>query len=113
MILAGGRGERLKPLTNVIPKALAPVNGIPIIRQQIENLVYLGFKEVIILTGYKASMIEDYVARGEFANSLKINCISTPVEFSTAQRLLEAKDQIGEEFLLTIIFPVFTASLFV
>ena len=100
MILAGGRGERLKPLTNVIPKALAPVNGIPIIRQQIENLVYLGIKEVIILTGYKASMIEDYVARGEFTNSLKINCISTPVEFSTAQRLLEAEDQIGEEFLL-------------
>ncbi len=42
VILAGGLGERLKPLTKVIPKALAPVDGTPIIKLQIDQLVTLG-----------------------------------------------------------------------
>ena len=61
IILAGGRGKRLKPVTDYVPKPLVPIKNIPIIEWQIKYLKKFGIKEVIICTGYKADMIESYL----------------------------------------------------
>lgn len=100
VILAGGIGERLKPLTNAIPKALACVNGTPIIQQQIEILKRLDIKHFIILTGYRSDMIKKYLSSVNTTDEIKIEIIETPVEFSPAQRILSASNQIGQDFIL-------------
>jgi histidinol-phosphate phosphatase family protein len=100
VILAGGKGERLRPLTNVMPKALAPINGIPIIKRQIDNLITLGIMEILVLTGYRSDMISNYL-KAEYAKSqVELNCVKTPVDFSPAERLLDVSQEVGGTFLL-------------
>lgn len=61
LILAGGRGKRLKQITDYVPKPLIPLNNIPIIEWQIRYLKKFGIKEIIICTGYKTDQIENYL----------------------------------------------------
>lgn len=61
VILAGGRGKRLKPITDYVPKPLVPINNVPIIEWQIKYLKKFGVREIIICTGYKTEQIEDYL----------------------------------------------------
>lgn len=62
IILAGGRGKRLRPITDYVPKSLVPLNNIPIIEWQINYLKKFGIKEIIICVGYKAEMIKNVLA---------------------------------------------------
>ena len=57
IILAGGRGKRLRPITDYVPKPLIPIKNIPIIEWQIKYLKKFGISEVIICSGYKTEMI--------------------------------------------------------
>ena len=61
IILSGGRGKRLKPITDYVPKPLIPINNVPIIEWQIRYLKNFGIKHVIISTGYKYSHIENFL----------------------------------------------------
>lgn len=61
IILAGGRGKRLKQLTDYVPKPLIPLGNVPIIEWQIRYLKKFGIKEIIICTGYKTEQIENYL----------------------------------------------------
>jgi mannose-1-phosphate guanylyltransferase len=61
IILAGGRGKRLRPITDYVPKSLIPIKNIPIIEWQIKYLKKFGISEVIICSGYKTEMIENYL----------------------------------------------------
>lgn len=62
IILAGGMGKRLRPITDYVPKPLVPLNNIPILEWQIRYLKKFGIDEVIICTGYKTEIIENYLA---------------------------------------------------
>ena len=57
MIFAAGLGTRLRPLTNNIPKALVPLNGIPLLELTIRRLKYYGFNEIIINVHHFADKI--------------------------------------------------------
>lgn len=61
LILAAGLGSRLAPITNEKPKSLVPVNGKPILFQQIENLHENGITDIVIVSGYKADILEQAV----------------------------------------------------
>ena len=61
IILAGGRGKRLKPVTDYIPKPLIPLDNIPIIEWQIRYLKKFAIKTIIICTGYKTEQIENFL----------------------------------------------------
>ncbi len=64
VILAGGRGERLRPYTTVLPKPLMPVGDRPILEYLIRRLVEYQFNEITISVGYLASLIEAYFSDG-------------------------------------------------
>jgi histidinol-phosphate phosphatase family protein len=98
VILAGGRGERMIPVTEIMPKPLIPINGQPILAHQLWQLERLGITEVIILTGYLASSVERFVEN--FSTSMKISCIESEPTDSPATRLLKSRTVIGDEFLL-------------
>ena len=57
VILAGGRGTRLKPYTTVFPKPLMPIGDKPIIEIIIRQLKLQGISEIILLVGYLCELI--------------------------------------------------------
>jgi NDP-sugar pyrophosphorylase family protein len=61
VILAGGRGERMRPLTDSIPKALIPVGGVPFADHQLNWLAREGVDRVVYCIGYRGELIRDYV----------------------------------------------------
>ena len=65
IILAGGLGTRLRPLTDATPKPLLPVKGKPIIEHAILNFARHGVKDVILSVGYHAGKIRDYFGQGD------------------------------------------------
>lgn len=80
MILAGGRGKRLRPITDYVPKPLIPLNNIPIIEWQVKYLKKQGIKEIIICTGYKAEMIKNYLEmKNNFGIKIKISVEKIPL----------------------------------
>lgn len=64
MILAAGRGERLRPITDEIPKPLIKVAGKSLIEYHLENLARAGFKEIIINTAWLAEKIHQQLGDG-------------------------------------------------
>lgn len=61
LILAGGRGTRLRPHTEEIPKPLLEVNGKAILGHQIEMLAKEGISKIVIVTGFLSHKIEEYI----------------------------------------------------
>ena len=65
MILAAGRGERLRPLTDHTPKAMIEVSGKPLLQWHLENLARSGFREIIINLAHLGDQIRDFAGTGE------------------------------------------------
>lgn len=65
MILAAGRGERLRPLTDRVPKPLIEVGGKPLLLWQIRALRAAGFDELVINLGHLGALIQSYCGDGE------------------------------------------------
>ena len=64
LILAGGKGERLRPLTDTLPKPMAPLDGKPILWYQVQWLKQAGVTNVIFLVGYRWEMVREYFGDG-------------------------------------------------
>lgn len=65
MILAAGRGERMRPLTDKTPKSLLEVAGKPLIVHQLEALVLASVEKVVINLGHLGGQIQDYLGSGQ------------------------------------------------
>ena len=65
MILAAGRGERLRPLTDDIPKPLVEVAGKPLIEFHLEGLARAGFREIVINQGHLGDRLPEALGNGE------------------------------------------------
>ena len=64
LILAGGKGERLRPLTDTLPKPMVPVCGKPILEHQVTWLKAGGVTDVVFLAGYRWEAIKDHFGDG-------------------------------------------------
>lgn len=64
MTIAGGRGERLKPITDSVPKPMVPISGRPMISYQVDWMRKQGITDVVFLCGYKGEKIRDYFGDG-------------------------------------------------
>jgi D-glycero-D-manno-heptose 1,7-bisphosphate phosphatase len=99
VILAGGQGTRLRPLTFDTPKPLIKINGIPFLEYLLTLLKENGIKEVVILVGYLGEMVENYFGDGR-KFGLKLKYSYAPVEYETGSRLVKAMNLLDERFLL-------------
>ena len=80
LILSGGFGKRLKPITDYVPKPLVPINNVPIIEWQIRYLKKFGIKEFVICSGYKNEQIENYLeAKKNFGVKIQYSIEKTPL----------------------------------
>lgn len=105
VILAGGRGERLRPFTDNMPKPMVPVLGRPFFEYLIEILKENEIKDIVILTGYLGEKIEEYFGAGE-KWGVNIKYSYTPLfdasgnEQESGTRLKNAADLLDDKFLL-------------
>ncbi|MBU3564444.1 nucleotidyltransferase family protein [Polynucleobacter sp. MWH-HuK1] len=65
VIMAGGEGTRLRPLTETIPKPMVEIGGAPLLERQIQRLVKIGIPRVYISVNYLGHIIEEYFGNGE------------------------------------------------
>ncbi len=65
VILAGGKGTRLKPYTTIFPKPLMPIGDMPILEIVIRQLKYYGVKDIILAVGYLSELIKAYFGNGD------------------------------------------------
>ena len=98
-MLCGGRGERLRPLTDTLPKPMVDINGKPFLFYLLDQLSAQGVKRFVLLTGYLGESINKYFGDGS-TWGWSITYSHGPVEWLTARRIYEAIDQIDEKFLL-------------
>lgn len=95
MILAAGRGERLRPLTDTTPKPLLEAGGKPLIEYHLENLAQAGFREVAINTGHLGSMIPAALGDGS-RWGLRISYSTEPPEaLETGGGIFQALPLLG------------------
>jgi len=99
VVLAGGRGERLRPLTDTLPKPMIEIHGKPFLEYQLELLRDQGFTRVLLLLGYLPEMVQDYFGDGR-RWGLHIEYSVTPLENNTGRRLKLAQPLLDDCFLL-------------
>tara|TARA_X000000950_G_scaffold239551_1_gene292193 strand:+ start:464 stop:1192 length:729 start_codon:yes stop_codon:yes gene_type:complete len=97
VILAGGKGKRLLPLTKNLPKPMAPINNVPFLSYLIYYLKKKGIKEILILTGYKSKKITEFYSG---VKNIPIKFSFSSIKSDTGRRVLNAYKLLEDEFLL-------------
>jgi len=97
-ILAGGKGERMLPITELQPKALVPINGVPIIKLQVDQLIRNNITKIIILTGYLGEQIRQYVDSLNYGPI--VSCIESNPELTPGERLIEGFKSVSDSYIL-------------
>jgi len=99
IILAGGLGTRLRPLTLETPKPLLPIKGKPMIEHTINQLRDHGIKNVILSIGYKADQIKEYFGNGsKFGVNITYSIEEQPL--GTGGAVKQAAANLTESFIL-------------
>lgn len=101
VVLAGGKGTRLRPLTYVLPKPLIPVGGKPMLEHIVEQLAQHNIKELIFAVGYKADLIKDYFKDGS-KWGVSIEYFTEDKPLGTAGCLLPLREKLKNETFLLI-----------
>jgi len=106
IILAGGQGKRLRPITDYVPKPLVTIKNTPIIEWQIKYLKKQGVNEVIICTGYKTQMIEHYLSMKKLGVKIKFSIEKSPL--GTGGAIKKAGKMINDKSFFVINGDVIT-----
>jgi len=100
VILCAGRGERLRPLTDTIPKVMVPLVGKPLLAYTIESLKKSSFDNIFINVYYKGEVIKDYFREGH-NYGVRITYVDEAALTGTAAPVKKMEPWLrGEEFLV-------------
>jgi histidinol-phosphate phosphatase family protein len=99
VILAGGRGTRMRPITNDRPKPMVPILGRPFLEYQIEQLREEGFQRILLLLGYLPQVVKSHFGDGR-RWGVRIEYSVTEPDQLTSSRVVAARDMIDPCFLL-------------
>jgi mannose-1-phosphate guanylyltransferase/phosphomannomutase len=99
VIMAGGEGTRLRPLTSTQPKPMLPMANVPMMEHIVRLLVGHGFEEVVVTVAYLSNSIRTYFGDGsEFG--VKISYVSEDSPLGTAGSVGNARDLLSDRFLV-------------
>jgi dTDP-glucose pyrophosphorylase len=99
VLMAGGLGIRLRPLTESTPKPMIRVGNKPIIETIIESFKQFGFIDFIISVNYRADVLQNYFGHGE-NHGVKIEFIHESEQMGTAGALNLMRDKLSEPFIV-------------
>lgn len=102
MILAAGRGSRLRPFTNHVPKPLIEVNGQPLIGHHLRSLAAAGVREVVINTAYRGDQIQHTLGHGRYYGLRITYSPETLGALDTGGGIARALPLLGSEPFLVI-----------
>ena len=107
LILAGGRGKRLRPLTDKIPKPLILIDKIPLIERSIKYLKKFGINDIIVCSGYKSKHIEKFLkSKKNFGCTITFSIEKTPL--GTGGAIKKAARNLNESSFVVINGDVIT-----
>lgn len=107
MILAAGKGERMRPLTLTTPKPLIRVGGIPLIEYHLRALARAGFTEIVINHAWLGQQIEDHLGDGSrFGVSIRFSPEGEPLE--TGGGVFRALPLLGDEAFVVVNGDIWT-----
>jgi NDP-sugar pyrophosphorylase family protein len=98
VIMAGGLGQRLKPLTKVIPKPLLPVGESSVLEILVTQLRDCGFKDLFVALNYQSSLFEAFLNSEKW--NMNIVCSKEEIPLGTAGPIKLFKEQLTEPFLV-------------
>jgi dTDP-glucose pyrophosphorylase len=99
VIMAGGEGKRLMPLTEFVPKPLISVGGKPIVEMVIERLRQCGVTEIIMAVHHKSTLIRERMGDGAHLG-VKLEYVEEPVPLGTMGALTLARQQLDYPFFV-------------
>lgn len=99
VLMAGGLGRRLRPLTDTIPKPMLTVGNKPILETIIENFAKYGYTNIVISVSYKSHIIEEYFGDGS-RFGVKIDYVHETKRMGTAGALSLMRDSLVEPFFV-------------
>lgn len=108
MLLAAGRGERMRPWTDSVPKPLQIVRGTPLIGWHLTNLAKAGFERVVINQGWLGQQIRDYVQDGSAWGLQVLWSHEGDMPIGSAAGVRQALGLLGLEPFLLLSADIFT-----
>ena len=119
VILAGGRGTRMQPLTDAIPKALVPVAGKPFVHHQLTWLRSQRVRDVVFCTGYRGEQLRSFVGDGGAWNVAvryvdegdELRGTAGALRLALDEEILEASFSVlyGDSYLPVSLAPIWQA----
>lgn len=101
VIMAGGRGTRIAPVTDTVPKPMIPIAGKPVLAYEIDNLAKSGYTDITLVTGYLGEMIRNYFGDGSgFGVSVSYFCEEEPLGTAGALFQMNEAGILREDFFL-------------
>ena len=102
LILAGGKGTRLRPITNSLPKPLVKVAGKPIIDYAIDHCLFHGVDKFLILSGYLSSKVVDHLSSMNISQE-RINFkVVDSGDVDIIERIRQALDYVQTKYLIVL-----------
>src|SRR3989338_1446653 len=98
VVLAAGKGVRLRPVTEGIPKVMVKVAGRPLLERILENLLKAGVKETHLVVGYRKEVVEEHF--GSDFNGMKLNYFVKGRQLGTAHAVSLVEGYTEERFLM-------------
>jgi MurNAc alpha-1-phosphate uridylyltransferase len=108
MILAAGRGERMRPLTDRVPKPLLEVHGKPLIQYHVEKLARAGIIRIVVNLAWLGSMIRDRLGDGSALGVRIEYSEESPKALETAGGIFRALPLLGADPFLVMNGDIFT-----
>jgi MurNAc alpha-1-phosphate uridylyltransferase len=108
MILAAGRGERMRPLTDHTPKALLKAGGKTLIEYRIESLAAAGFRDLVINHAHLGTQIEAYLGNGERYGVRIIWSREPDDALETGGGIFQALERLDSEYFLVVNADIWT-----
>ena len=96
VILAGGKGTRMREETEFIPKPMVKIGGIPVLEHLINVFEIFGSFEFILCSGYKSEIIESH-----FKSWSNVKVVNTGEETNTGGRIFKVKEHLRDNFMVT------------
>ncbi len=104
VILAAGKGTRMLPLTENIPKVLVKINGKPFLYWLIKNLLHAGFNDFCLVVGYQKEKIETFLKelKTELPNQFQSTTVEQKKQLGTGHAVLQTQEFVGDEDFMVL-----------
>src|SRR6266480_2541135 len=95
VVLAAGRGTRMRELTAEVPKPMIEVRGKPVLQHIVEGLQHTGIRECLLIVGYRADAVRNFFGDGSRYN-IAIQYVTQTVQDGTGRVVDLARDFVGD-----------------